>query len=133
MPEHKPDPSRPLPPAVRKQILLARMAVERVEFVQAFEQFRSQARPAALLRHAVAATGLGALGAFNPVGAALGLLRFTRGHPYLGSLLGSAASFLLRRRAGRAVLWRLLKLGLATGVLLVAARLLQAGAVRKER
>ncbi|MGC9162560.1 MAG: hypothetical protein ACP5F9_03300 [Thiomonas sp.] len=131
MPEHKPDPPRPLPAAVRKQILLARMAVERVEFVQAFEQFRSQARPAALLSRAVASTGLGALGAFNPVSAALGLLRFTRGHPYLGSLLGSTASFLLRRRAARAALSGMLKLGLATAVLLLAARVLQAGARRK--
>ena len=131
MPEHKPEPPRPLPAAVRKQILLARMAMERVEFAQAFEQFRSQARPGALLRRAVARAGLGTRGGFNPVGAALGLLRFTRGHPYLGSLLGSTVSFLLRWRTGRAALSRLLKLGLATGVLLMAARLLRADSACK--
>lgn len=122
MSQSRPDPNHALPAAVRKQILVARMAVERVEFVQAVEQFKQQARPGQLLRLAFAGTKLGSL---NPGGALLGMLRFTRSHPYLGSLLGSAGSFLLRKRMARTLFSRLLKMGLASGALYGAVKLLR--------
>jgi hypothetical protein len=37
--------TKQLPTSVRKQLLVARIAVERVEFVQAAEQFRERAQP----------------------------------------------------------------------------------------
>lgn len=106
------DSSRQLPAAIRKQLLQARMAVERVEFAQALEAFRGEVRPGQLARHALRGSGLGSL---NPLDGLLRALRFTGSHPYLGSLLGSAASLLLRRRLGRSLLWRVLKLGLSGG------------------
>ncbi len=116
------DPSHALPAAVRKQILVARMAVERVEFVQAVEQFKQQARPGQMLRLAFASTRLGTTA---PAGALLGVLRFTRSHPYLGSLLGSAGSVLLRNRMARSLFSRLLKVSLAGGAVYAAIKLLR--------
>lgn len=114
MSQHAPLPMQKLPNAVRKQLLAARMAVERVEFVQATEQFRQQARPAQLLRQALSGAGLGAL---TPMASLLRVASFTRRHPYLGSLLGSTTSLLLRKRMARTVLSRLLKWGVAGGAI----------------
>jgi len=114
-------PSSPasLPAAVRKQILIARMAVERVEFAQAVEQFREQARPGSLVRQIVS----GALpAASRPADALWRAWSYSRRHPYVGSLLGSALSLLLRKRLARAGLVRLLKLGAAAGVAYAALR-----------
>gem|GEM_PF-2020895 len=116
------DPRHALPASVRKQILVARMAMERVEFVQAVEQFKQQARPGHMLRLALGSTRLGTT---SPVGALLGALRFTRNHPYLGSLLGSAGSLLLRKRMAGALFSRLLKVGLASVALYGAIKLLR--------
>lgn len=124
------DPSHTLPVTVRKQILVARMAVERVEFIQAVEQFKQQARPGQMLRLAFNSTGLGTK---RPAGALLGVLRFTRSHPYLGSLLGSAGSFLLRKRLARALFSRLLKISLAGGALYGAVKLLRKVSVTDRR
>jgi len=122
MSQSRPDPNHALPAAVRKQILVARMAVERVEFVQAVEQFKQQARPGQMLRLAFSGTRLGAT---SPVAALLSALRFTRSHPYLGSLLGSVGSFVLRKRVARTLLSRLLKMSLAGGALYGAVKLLR--------
>ncbi|CUA92903.1 hypothetical protein [Thiomonas bhubaneswarensis] len=104
--------SRTLPPSVRKQLLVARIAVERVEFVQAVEQFRDNIRPASMVRKAVSRSMLGSL---NPASVVLRLLDFSRGHPYLGSLMGSVFSLLLRKRLARSLFARLLKMGLIGG------------------
>lgn len=115
---------KPLPAAVRKQILLARIAVERVEFVQAVEQFRQQARPGALLRQALQSSGLRRP---NPLGTVAGLVRLSRSHPLVSSLLGSAGSLLLRTRGGRRLLARLLQLGIVGGALAAVARWMHRG------
>ncbi|OYV29445.1 MAG: hypothetical protein B7Z79_10500 [Thiomonas sp. 20-64-9] len=104
--------AKQLPASVRKQLMVARIAVERVEFVQAVEEFRMQARPAHMVRQALSGALLGTM---NPVASMLRAFSFTRSHPYVGSILGSGLSFLLRKRLSRAWLLRLLKLGLAGG------------------
>ena len=110
-----PDPhhATQLPLALRKQLLLARIAVDRVEFVQAVEGFTEQVHPGQLLRHALASSVGGAL---RPASWAR-VFGLTRRYPYLGSALGTVASLLLRRRAVRGVVARLLKLGLAGGAI----------------
>jgi hypothetical protein len=127
MPQHAP---KPLPAAVRKQILLARIAVERVEFVQAVEQFRQQARPGVLLRHALQWSGLRSP---KPLGAVAGLVRLSRSHPLVSSLLGSAGSLLLRTRGGRRLLARLSKLGIVGGALAAVAWLAHRGRGQAQR
>lgn len=122
MSQHAPDPPKQLPASVRKQLLVARMAVERVEFVQAVEEFRIQARPAHMMRQALSGAVLGSM---NPVASLLRALSFTRSHPYVGSLLGSGVSFLLRKRLSRAWLLRLLKLGMAGGAMYGAIQFLR--------
>ena len=106
--------TKQLPTSVRKQLLVARIAVERVEFVQAAVQFRERAQPGRLIKAALSGSVLGAL---NPASSVLGLFRFTRSHPYVGSIMGSVVSMLLRRRLSRLLLGRLLKLGLAGGAI----------------
>jgi hypothetical protein len=110
---------------VRKQLLVARMAVQRVEFAQAVEAFRIQARPARMLRQALSRAMPGGV---NPAALLLSTISLTRSHPYLGSVLGSGASFLLRKRRSRAWLLRLLKLGLAGGALYGAIQFLRKNA-----
>ncbi|MGE0072536.1 MAG: hypothetical protein AB7S55_05695 [Thiomonas sp.] len=114
-----PSQSASLPASVRKQILIARMAVERVEFAQAVEQFRQHARPGSLVRQLVA----GALpAASKPADALWRAWSYSRRHPYVGSLLGSALSLLLRKRLTGSGLARLFKLGAAAAVAYAALR-----------
>lgn len=122
MSQHTPGPATQLPASVRKQLLVARMAVERVEFVQAVDAFRIQAHPVHMVRRALSGAVFGSM---DPVGSMLRALSFTRSHPYIGSLLGSGVSFLLRKRLSSAWLLRLLKLGLVGGVLYGAMQLLR--------
>ena len=112
LPSH--EPTQLLPASVRKQLLVARIAVERVELVQAVEQFRAQAQPASLLRRALSGSFLMAL---SPKNSLPRLLEFTRQHPYLGSLTGSLVSILLRKRLARSLFARLLKMGLIGGAM----------------
>ena len=109
-----PEFTRQLPASVRKQLLVARIAVERVEFVQAVEQFRDSVQPAHMVRKALSGSVLGSL---NPANSLLRLLDFTRSHPYVGSLMGSVVSLLLRKRLARSLFTRLLKMGLLGGAM----------------
>ncbi|MDY0331703.1 MAG: hypothetical protein RBR52_14590 [Thiomonas sp.] len=114
--------TKQLPASVRKQLLVARIAVERVEFIQAAEQFRERAQPGRLVRRALSSSLRGAL---NPASSLLGLLDFTRSHPYVGSILGSVVSMLLRRRLLGLLFGRFAKLGLAAGAVYGMAQLLR--------
>lgn len=111
MPDSRP--AKQLPLGLRKQLLLARIAVDRVEFVQAVENVTEQVHPGRLLRHALA----GSVGGVLQPASWVRLFGLTRRYPYLGSALGTAASLLLRRRAVRGVVARLLRLGLAGGAI----------------
>lgn len=127
MSQPTPASAKQLPASVRKQLLVARMAVQRVEFAQAVEEFRIQARPGRMVRQALSRAVPGGM---NPAALLLRAVRLTRGHPYLGSLLGSSASFLLRKHRSRTWLLRLLKLGLAGGALYGAIQFLRKNAAQ---
>jgi hypothetical protein len=125
MSQSTPGSTKQLPAAVRKQLLVARMAVQRVEFAQAVEEFRVQARPGSMVRQTLSRAVPGGM---NPAALLLRTISLTRSHPYVGSLLGSGASFLLRKPRSRAWLLRLLKLGLAGGALYGAIQFLRKNA-----
>lgn len=92
-----------LPPEVRKELLLARCAVERAELVRAFDRFREARAPFERILRLASGPARGA-SRLEGLG---GLLRFARGHPYLGSAASLAAGALrgttIGRWAGRAL------------------------------
>jgi hypothetical protein len=92
-----------LPPEVRKELLLARCAVERAELVRAFDRFREARAP---FERIARLAGGGTQGRTR-LDSLSGLLRFARGHPYLGSAASLAAGALrgtvIGRWAGRAL------------------------------
>ena len=101
--------TRPLPAAVRKELLIARGAVERAELRSALERFRQARAPIDKILGFAADTGRS-----PPLAALMSVFTFVRGHPLLGSavtvLLGS-----LRRGIVRRWSWRVLAAGLAAG------------------
>ena len=92
-----------LPPEVRKELLLARCAVERAELVRAFDRFREARAP---FERIARLAGSGTQGRSRLEGLSK-LLQFARGHPYLGSAASLAAGALrgtaIGRWAGRAL------------------------------
>lgn len=99
-------PSRPieLPLAVRKQIVLARIVAERIEFAQAVADFRAHAHPGRIAADMLRGRASGLFSGLRARGAdVLPLLwRLPRRYPLISSLLGSTLSALLRRRLRRA-------------------------------
>ncbi len=99
-------PARPveLPLAVRKQIVLARIVAERIEFAQAVADFRAHAHPARIAGDMLRGRASGLFSGLRERGADLLplLWRLPRRYPLLGSLLGSTLSAMVRRRLRRA-------------------------------
>ena len=91
---------KPLPLAVRKQLVLARIVAERVDFVSALEDFRATAHPRKMLRGILRGSLGGTIAGVKGGSLALlpMLLKLPRRYPLLGSIVGSTVSALLRRR-----------------------------------
>ena len=98
----------PMPPEVRKQLLLARCAVERAELTRALDRFRESRAP--FERIARLASGPARSSAFGSLGSVLG---FVRGHPYLGTAVSRLAGTLRGTAAGRWVVRGLVVAGAA--------------------
>lgn len=101
-----------LPLAVRKQLVLTRIAVDRVEFIQAAGEFRQRTHPARLARRLLFGSAAGVL---QPA-AWVRLFALTRHYPYLSSVLGTVVPLLLRRKTVRGLLSRLVKAGAVGGM-----------------
>lgn len=111
-------PETRLPLALRKQLLITRIAVDRVEFIQAAEEFRARAHPARLLSRMLAGSAVGLL---RP-GSWMRLFGLTRRYPYLSSVLGTMLPLLLRSRTVRGLAARLFKAGALGGAIYGALR-----------
>jgi len=107
-----------LPPDVRKELLLARCAVERAELLRAFDRFREARAPFERIMRLASGPSRGG-SRFEGLG---GLLRFARGHPYLGSAVSLAAGALRGTTFGRWAGRALAVAGTAAGVLWVLGR-----------
>ncbi len=107
---------RRLPPAVRKELLLSRGALERIELAQALNDFRRARRPMQLAGELLAGrsggVGTGLLGAISLV----------RKYPYLGSIASIAFGATRRSGVGRWVRRIGLLAALAGGGLWLATR-----------
>lgn len=99
-------PARPveLPLAVRKQIVLARIVAERIEFAQALADFRAHVHPVRIAGEVLRGRASGFLSGLRGRGADLLplLWQLPQRYPLLGSLLGSTLSAMVRRRLRRA-------------------------------
>jgi hypothetical protein len=89
---------RRLPLAVRKELLLSRAQLERIELAQAMADFRRAGRPLRMVGDLLS----GRAGAGGGVGAALvTAFSFARRYPYLGSIASIAIGATGRSRVGR--------------------------------
>lgn len=91
---------KPLPLAVRKQLVLARIVAERIEFGAALDDFRATVHPRKLLRGILRGSLGGTIAGVKGGSLALlpALLKLPRRYPILASIVGSSMSTLLRRR-----------------------------------
>lgn len=110
---------RRLPLAVRKELLLARAAVERVELREAARDLRAaRGRFAAITGFLSRPAGTGS----GVVGALLGGLSLLRRHPYLGTAASIAIGATRYSRAGRWIRRVALLTALAAGGVWLAGR-----------
>ena len=108
---------RGLPLAVRKELLLARAALERVELEQSMRGLR---RAGGRFGGFARLLGLGAGG--RPAGAMLGALSLLREYPYLGSVASLAVGAARGTRVGKWVLRLSMVAAAIAGAVWVAAR-----------
>jgi hypothetical protein len=89
---------RRLPLAVRKELLISRAQLERLELAQALADFRRASRPLRMVGDILS----GRAGAGGGVGAAMvSAFSFARRYPYLGSIASIALGATGRSRVGR--------------------------------
>lgn len=108
---------RGLPLAVRKELLLARAALERVEMEQSMRGLRQAGGRFAGISRLLGA-GVGA----RPAGAMLGALSLLREYPYLGSIATLAVGAARGTRIGKWALRLSLAAAVMAGAVWVAAR-----------
>ena len=108
---------RRLPPAVRKELLLSRGALERIELAQAVNDFRRARRPLQVAGEFLAGRRGGGVGA-----GLLGAISLVRKYPYLGSVASIAFGATRRSGVGRWVRRIGVLAALAGGGLWLAAR-----------
>jgi len=110
---------RRLPLAVRKELLLARAAAERVELREAARDLRdARERLAAITGFFSRPAGAGR----GVAGALLGAFSLLRRHPYLGTAASIAIGATRRSRAGRWIRGATLIAGLAAAGIWLARR-----------
>jgi hypothetical protein len=108
---------RRLPPAVRKELLLSRGALERIELAQALNDFRRARRPLQVAGEILAGRRGGGVGA-----GLLGAISLVRKYPYLGSVASIAFGATRRSGVGRWVRRIGVLAALAAGGLWLATR-----------
>ena len=108
---------RRLPPAVRKELLLSRGALERIELAQALNDFRRARRPLQVAGEILAGRRGGGVGT-----GLLGAISLVRKYPYLGSVASIAFGATRRSGVGRWVRRIGVLAALAAGGLWLATR-----------
>jgi hypothetical protein len=87
---------RRLPPAVRKELLLSRGALERIELAQALNDVRRARRPLQVAGELLSGRGGRGIGA-----GLMGAISLARKYPYLGSIVSIAVGATRRSGVGR--------------------------------
>ncbi len=119
--------NRRLPLAVRKELLLSRAQLERLELVQAMADFRRAGRPLRMAGDIL--FGRAGAGAGGGVGAAVAsAFSVARRYPYLGSIASIAIGATGRTRVGRWIRRLGVLAALAAGGVWLANRRLEAPA-----
>lgn len=98
-----------LPPALRKELLLARATIERLELAQAWEQTREAAHPTSWLRQLLQRRDW------------IHWFAGAKQYPFVGSAAAIGLG-LLRKIAPKGLFWKLLRLTAGAGIAWWAAR-----------